>query len=57
MDLKSLFIVLFVLFNHGVADFLLQNKNMALNKSSSNYWLSIHVFYYTIGMMPTSLLL
>lgn len=30
---------------------------MALGKSSSNYWLSMHVFYYTLGMSPVALLL
>ena len=33
---------------HFVADFLLQNDKMAVNKSKSNKWLGIHAGIYTI---------
>jgi len=49
--------VLFILVMHGVADFLLQTKDMALGKSSSNYWLSLHVFYYALGITPVAMML
>lgn len=41
------FEILYMLFIHWVGDFLLQNTNMATNKSKSNYWLSMHVLTYT----------
>ena len=41
-------IILTILFLHWVADFLLQNDNMALNKSSSNFWLSYHIAVYML---------
>lgn len=48
--------VLIMLF-HWVADFLLQSPSMALNKSKSNYWLTVHVFYYTAGIAPLVILI
>lgn len=56
MELIIVLQVLFILFIHGVADFLLQTRDMAMNKSISNYWLSMHVFYYTLGITPIGLL-
>jgi len=45
MDLQIL-ILIFVL--HFVADFVLQTDDMALNKSSSNYWLTVHAVVYSL---------
>ncbi|HMS53192.1 MAG: DUF3307 domain-containing protein [Sphingobacteriales bacterium] len=39
-----------IILAHFVADFLLQTDKMALNKSKSNYWLTMHVLAYTAGM-------
>jgi hypothetical protein len=52
MNIITFFIVMAVLLNHGFADFLLQSKNMATQKSISKYWLSVHVLAYTAGMIP-----
>jgi len=48
--------VLFILFIHWVADFLLQTENMATKKSTSNYWLTQHVLAYAVGIIPIGLL-
>jgi hypothetical protein len=40
--------ILIVLFIHTIADFFLQTKEMAMNKSSSNKALLTHVYIYTI---------
>lgn len=32
---------------HFIADFLCQSRKMGVNKSSSIYWLSIHIIAYT----------
>jgi membrane-bound metal-dependent hydrolase YbcI (DUF457 family) len=52
--------VLFILFTHWVADFVFQNDTMAVNKSKSLYWLSMHVLTYmavTVGMIVVAVLL
>lgn len=46
-----------ILFAHWVADFLFQTETMALNKSKSIKWLSVHVLTYTIVLLGFSLLL
>jgi len=51
MDIVTLIFVniLYLLLVHWVADFVMQNDQMALNKSTSNYWLGIHVGVYTLA--------
>lgn len=46
-----------ILFFHWIADFLFQSPSMALGKSKSNYWLSVHVSYYVVGMFPVVLMM
>jgi hypothetical protein len=40
--------ILIILFIHWVADFVLQTKEMGMNKSKSDYWLISHVFVYSM---------
>src|SRR4051812_6679636 len=40
--------ILLLIWFHFVSDFLLQTDSMALNKSSSNKWLVLHVLVYGI---------
>ena len=44
----DIYIVIFIFWFHFASDFLLQDDKMALNKSSSNKWLSIHCIVYGI---------
>ena len=37
---------------HWFADFVLQTDKQAKNKSSSNYFLSMHLLTYTLAMLP-----
>lgn len=39
-----------ILFTHWFADFVCQTRQMANNKSSSNYWLFVHVLIYSLIM-------
>lgn len=49
MDERTITILL-VLLVHWIADFVVQTDNMAINKSSSNKWLLLHVGAYTAVM-------
>jgi hypothetical protein len=40
--------ILILIFLHWVGDFLLQNTDMATNKSKSNIWLFKHVMSYSL---------
>lgn len=56
MNFITFVIVFVILLNHGFADFVLQSKEMATQKSKSNYWLTVHVFSYMSGMIITALM-
>ena len=40
---------LFIVFVHWFADFVLQTHHMSVRKSSSNYYLTLHVTVYTFA--------
>lgn len=50
MDLVTIFFgyVLYFLLVHWLGDFVLQTNHMALRKSTSNYYLGMHVTVYTL---------
>lgn len=50
----SLSLILFLLAIHWLADFALQSDEMALNKSTSNRWLTIHVAVYMLVFLLTT---
>ena len=41
-------IVLFIIFIHWLADFHCQTHEMSMNKSKSNFWLTMHILVYTL---------
>ena len=43
-------LIIAIVFAHWVGDFVLQSNRMAVNKSQSMYWLSLHVGAYTLGV-------
>ncbi len=55
--MKPEFQIIIIIFIHWVADFLLQTREMALNKSKSNYWLSIHCLTYSAVWLFTGVVL
>lgn len=46
----SAYLILWLLFSHWVADFLLQNDDMAKNKSSDTLILGVHCILYSVVM-------
>ena len=50
MALAFFILVMGIIFFHFVSDFVLQSDEMAVNKSTSWYWLTVHVITYTSVM-------
>lgn len=50
MTYISLFVVLFILFMHWLADFVFQSDEQATTKHESNYSLLMHTFVYSAMM-------
>lgn len=48
---------LLIILLHFIGDFLCQNDSMAINKSKSVYWLSIHVLIYSFALFAGTFLL
>lgn len=44
----NIYLVLIILFIHWVADFIMQNDDMAQGKSKSAFWLLTHTMTYTL---------
>ena len=44
----SISAVIGIIMIHLLGDFVFQTNEMALNKSKSNYWLTLHVLVYTL---------
>jgi uncharacterized membrane-anchored protein len=46
--MNQILIIIYLMFAHWYADFVMQTDEMAKNKSASNKWLLSHVFNYTL---------
>jgi hypothetical protein len=44
-----IWVFLFIIFVHWVSDFVLQTQHMSTRKSSSNYYLTLHVVVYSFA--------
>lgn len=44
-------LIIFVLFCHFIADFVMQSHEMAMKKSKSFLWLSYHILIYSLGIL------
>jgi hypothetical protein len=44
-----IWVFLFIIFVHWVSDFVLQTQHMSTRKSSSNYYLTLHVIVYSFA--------
>jgi hypothetical protein len=44
-----IWVFLFIIFVHWVSDFVLQSHHMSTRKSSSNYYLTMHVIVYSFS--------
>lgn len=53
----NLALIIGILLNHFVSDFIFQTQQMAENKSTSIKWLSKHVGVYTLTFLPFIILL
>lgn len=49
-------IYIILIWAHTFADFIMQTDRMAINKSSSNEWLTKHILTYTACLLPFGLL-
>jgi hypothetical protein len=47
-------LLLYIMFGHWIADFVLQSDRMAKGKSTSFYWLTTHVYVYVLFMAFTT---
>lgn len=57
IELETLFYIIgMLLFGHFLADWVLQTRKMAENKSNSWFWLSMHVLMYTVAFTGCSLI-
>jgi len=49
------YVIIYIIFVHWVADFVMQTDKMAKGKSSSNKWLLVHTGTYTLVMAVLTL--
>jgi hypothetical protein len=49
--------ILYILFTHFVADFVMQTHKMSQNKSTSIKWLTVHILSYLKGMLASAIIL